>query len=57
MTDLEEAARDAGATQLGDLGPDGAHWIFSREQLEAFVELLARPCEAPKRATLPPLPY
>lgn len=45
----EEAARRAGATQLGEDGPDGAHWIFSRAELEAFAFLVG--------GELPPLPY
>lgn len=49
----EELALRAGATKLGEDGPDGAHWIFSRGQLERFVALLAEP-EAPE---IPPLPY
>ncbi len=44
---LEEAALAAGATQLGEYGPDGAHWIFSSEQLAAFVALMATPSLAP----------
>lgn len=50
---LLEAARKAGATQLGEDGPTGAHWIFSRLELERFVALLA----TGTGRELPPLPY
>jgi len=51
----EEAATQAGATQLGEEGPDGAHWIFSRAELARFVALVGKGGEG--RKELPPLPY
>lgn len=51
---VEEAAAAAGATPLGKEGPDGAHWLFSRGELEAFAELV-RSGEGER--VLPPLPY
>lgn len=52
---VEEAARAAGATQLGEDGPDGAHWIFSREELGEFARLVSS--EAREIPPCPPLPY
>lgn len=54
MTDLAMAALEAGATQLGEDGPVGAHFIFSREQLERFARAVGEPREGQK---IPPLPY
>jgi hypothetical protein len=52
VTALEAAAAAAGATQLGEDGPDGCHWIFSAEELERFARLVARELPA-----LPAPPY
>lgn len=56
---VEEAAAAAGATPLGKEGPDGAHWLFSREELGRFVALVRGVPNSgqivPKM--LPPLPY
>lgn len=53
MTDLPTLALQAGATQLGEDGPDGCHLIFSVEQLAAFAHLLEG--REPRQA--PALPY
>lgn len=34
------AALESGATQLGEDGPDGRHWIFSERELGVFVQLV-----------------
>lgn len=38
--DLPALAAESGAMQLGEDGPDGAHWIFNQGQLEAFARLV-----------------